>query len=149
MFAKPSVSGHGKHACEIQGQQAGAAPHLPNAASVCARCARVFRTPSTNPTSQRFPFLQADAEEYNTMSAEGVLSCVRLHGVVSMPYKTSAYNIPMTIYVPNGYPQRAPIMFVLETSAVAIKPQHPHVGPNGMVYLPYSPMPNITTTFPY
>ncbi len=28
-------------------------------------------------------------------------------------------------------------MFVMETSDVAIKPQHPHVGPNGMVYLPY------------
>ena len=71
------------------------------------------------------------------MTAQGVLSCLRLHGVVSMPYKSSSYNIPMSILVPFSYPQRPPYLFVLETSAVAIKPQHPPVGPNGMVYLPY------------
>lgn len=85
----------------------------------------------------RFPYLMADAEEYNTHTAEGHLSCVRLHGVVTMQYRQSSYNIPMAIFVSSNYIQRAPILFVLETSSVAIKPQHPHVGPNGMVYLPY------------
>lgn len=43
----------------------------------------------------------------------------------------------MAIFVSSNYPRRAPILFVCETSTVAVKPQHPHVGPNGMVYLPY------------
>jgi hypothetical protein len=85
----------------------------------------------------RFPYLEADAEEYDTRTAEGLLSCVRLYGVVTMQYKQSSYNIPMAIFVSSNYIQRAPILFVLETSSIAIKPNHPHVGPNGMVYLPY------------
>jgi hypothetical protein len=34
----------------------------------------------------RFPHLIAEAEDYNTQTSEGILSCVRLHGTVAMQF---------------------------------------------------------------
>jgi hypothetical protein len=64
-----------------------------------------------------------------------------------MMFKQSSYNVQMDVLVPSNYPLCAPIIFVLETSSVVIKPNHPHVGPNGMVHLSYRPRPERDSIF--
>ena len=58
-------------------------------------------------------------------------------GTISMDYRGAAYNIPVDVYLPPPYPHRPPAVYVRPTASMAIKPNHPHVGSDGQVYMPY------------
>uniref|UniRef100_A0A7S1ZAS4 UEV domain-containing protein n=1 Tax=Ditylum brightwellii TaxID=49249 RepID=A0A7S1ZAS4_9STRA len=58
-------------------------------------------------------------------------------GTVAMIYKGNTYNIPVDMYLPPGYPVRAPVCFVRPVAGMEIKSKHKHVGSDGMIYAPY------------
>lgn len=62
---------------------------------------------------------------------------LRLAGVVPIVFNRNAYNIPVTIWIPEVYPRAPPTCFVTPTKDMRIKPQHRHVDAQGMIYLPY------------
>ena len=47
------------------------------------------------------------------------------------------YNIPVSIWLPEAYPRQQPIMYVVPTPDMIIKPHHSFVDPSGMVFSPY------------
>ena len=47
------------------------------------------------------------------------------------------YNIPVSVWLPEGYPRYPPIMYVLPTPDMVIKPQHSFVDASGVVSSPY------------
>ena len=47
------------------------------------------------------------------------------------------YNIPVSIWLPEGYPRHPPIMYVLPTPDMIIKPHHSFVDASGVVSSPY------------
>jgi hypothetical protein len=50
--------------------------HMIHMLQVCARARACAPVAQTTQFHQRFPYLQADAEEYNTMTAEGsIITC--------------------------------------------------------------------------
>lgn len=54
-----------------------------------------------------------------------------------MYYRGTRYNIPMSFWIPEMYPQHAPITFVSPTENMIIKPKHKHVDTQGRCYSPY------------
>ena len=47
------------------------------------------------------------------------------------------YNIPVQIWLPEGYARQPPIMYVVPTSTMIIKPGHSFVDASGVVSSPY------------
>lgn len=47
------------------------------------------------------------------------------------------YNIPVSLWLPESYPQVPPIMYVVPTPDMIIKPRHPFVDASGLVSTPY------------
>ncbi len=47
------------------------------------------------------------------------------------------YNIPVSVWLPEGYPRYPPIMYVLPTPDMIIKPHHSFVDASGVVSSPY------------
>ena len=73
-----------------------------------------------------------------------------LRGTIPMQYKGITYHLPIDLYLPPNYPYVCPTVYVRPVSTMSIKPNHKHVGLDGMVYLPYlaqwKPPPPSTTT---
>ena len=63
------------------------------------------------------------------MHRQGMIGPVRLQGV--------KYNIPVQIWLPEGYARQPPIMYVVPTSTMIIKPAHSFVDASGIVSSPY------------
>jgi len=61
---------------------------------------------------------------------------VTFSGTLPIQYKGATYNIPITLYVVPGYPRQPPLAYVTPTADMAIKPNHQHVGNDGMCYMP-------------
>jgi len=59
-----------------------------------------------------------------------------LDGTIEIIYRTSTYNIPIELHFPPRYPLGPPVIFVRPAASMMIKPNHRHVGPDGMVYMP-------------
>jgi ESCRT-I complex subunit TSG101 len=47
------------------------------------------------------------------------------------------YNIPVQIWLPEAYARHPPIMYVVPTSTMIIKPNHSFVDASGVVSSPY------------
>lgn len=60
-----------------------------------------------------------------------------LRGTIPMQYKGVLYHLPIDLYLPPSYPCVCPTVYVRPVSSMCIKPNHKHVGLDGMVYLPY------------
>lgn len=54
-----------------------------------------------------------------------------------MYYQGVKYNIPVALWLPERYPLVPPMMYVVPTPDMVIKPRHPFVDPNGLVGSPY------------
>lgn len=61
----------------------------------------------------------------------------QLEGTVEIVYKGNTYNTPVAIWLLESYPNAAPRCFVVPTREMKIKDRHAHVGPQGLIYLPY------------
>jgi ESCRT-I complex subunit TSG101 len=62
---------------------------------------------------------------------------LQLYGTIPIYFKGAKYNIPMNFFIPETYPQHAPISFVSPTDNMIIKPKHRHVDIQGRCYSPY------------
>ncbi|KAJ3139403.1 hypothetical protein HK101_003647 [Irineochytrium annulatum] len=62
-----------------------------------------------------------------------VLLC--LHGTVPISFKGVTYNIPVAVWVPQGYPQHPPMAFVTPTATMVVR-EGKHVDKAGRVYHP-------------
>ena len=60
-----------------------------------------------------------------------------LRGTIPMIYKNVTYNLPVDLYLPPSFPYVPPTVYVRPIGGMSIKPNHKHVGLDGMVYLPY------------
>jgi len=58
-------------------------------------------------------------------------------GTLAMSYRGATYNIPVDAYLPPPYPHRPPVVYVRPTPGMVVKPNHPHVGSDGCVFMPY------------
>ena len=47
------------------------------------------------------------------------------------------YNIPVQVWLPEAYARQPPIMYVVPTSTMIIKPSHSFVDASGVVSSPY------------
>lgn len=65
-----------------------------------------------------------------------------------MQYKGIMYHLPIDLYLPPSYPKIGPTVYVRPVASMCIKPNHKHVGLDGMVYLPYLAEWNASTTIP-
>ncbi|KAI1304614.1 Tumor susceptibility -like protein [Halotydeus destructor] len=59
-----------------------------------------------------------------------------LQGTIPVTYRGSTYNIPISMYIPDNYPQSPPLCYVKPTNDMQIK-QSKHVDGSGRIYLPY------------
>lgn len=64
--------------------------------------------------------------------------CLVLQGTIAIVFRGNTYQLLVDIYLPSGYPIRPPVSFVRLAKNQYLKENHPHVGSDGMVYLPYT-----------
>ena len=57
--------------------------------------------------------------------------------MVSVCLQGTKYNIPVQIWLPEGYARQPPIMYVVPTPTMIIKPNHSFVDASGVVLSPY------------
>lgn len=87
-------------------------------------------------TSQEFPtlVLKVDAYTYpNGRTADLLVAS----GTLPVYYLGVKYNIPVTLWVGEGYPAAAPTLYVTPTASMVIKPGHALVDGSGLVATPY------------
>eukprot|EP00545_Synedropsis_sp_CCMP1620_P007391 CAMPEP_0119009060 /NCGR_PEP_ID=MMETSP1176-20130426/4118_1 /TAXON_ID=265551 /ORGANISM="Synedropsis recta cf, Strain CCMP1620" /LENGTH=414 /DNA_ID=CAMNT_0006961505 /DNA_START=92 /DNA_END=1333 /DNA_ORIENTATION=+ len=61
-----------------------------------------------------------------------------LKGTISIHFRGTEYQQLMDLHLPPGYPVRPPVAYVrLAAPNMYLKENHPHVGHDGQVYLPY------------
>ena len=66
-------------------------------------------------------------------------NCLVLQGTIAIVFRGSTYQLLVDIYLPAGYPTRPPISYIrLANPNMYLKENHPHVGRDGMVYMPYT-----------
>jgi ESCRT-I complex subunit TSG101 len=64
--------------------------------------------------------------------------CLVLQGTIAIVFRGNTYQLLVDIYLPPGYPLRPPVSYVRLTQNMYLKENHPHVGNDGMVYMPYT-----------
>jgi ESCRT-I complex subunit TSG101 len=61
-----------------------------------------------------------------------------LQGTIAIVFRGQTYQLLVDIYLPPGYPIRPPVSYVRLAENMYLKENHPHVGSDGMVYMPYT-----------
>ena len=64
--------------------------------------------------------------------------CLVLQGTIAIVFRGNTYQLLVDIYLPGGYPVRPPVSYVRLAPNMYLKSNHPHVGSDGMVYMPYT-----------
>ena len=64
-------------------------------------------------------------------------NCMVFQGTIAIVFRGNTYQLLVDIYLPPGYPSRAPVSYVRLAQNMYLKENHPHVGSDGMVYMPY------------
>jgi len=64
-------------------------------------------------------------------------NCMVLQGTIAIVFRGNTYQLLVDIYLPPGYPIRPPVSYVRLAKNMYLKENHPHVGSDGMVYMPY------------
>ncbi|KAL3918740.1 MAG: hypothetical protein SGILL_004091 [Bacillariaceae sp.] len=67
--------------------------------------------------------------------------CLVLQGTIAIVFRGQTYQLLVDVYLPPGYPIRPPVSYIrLAENMVSsyLKENHPHVGSDGMVYMPYT-----------
>ncbi|KAG0577799.1 hypothetical protein M758_5G175900 [Ceratodon purpureus] len=73
-------------------------------------------------------FSHIDGRTINVLQAEGT---------IPIYYHSVKYNIPIVIWLLETYPRQPPLVYVMPTRDMIIKPRHPNVDASGMVNSPY------------
>ena len=59
-----------------------------------------------------------------------------LHGLLPISFRGASYNIPIQIWIPYGYPDEVPIVYVVPNSEMLVRKSE-FVDPNGRCVFPY------------
>jgi len=65
-------------------------------------------------------------------------NCLVLQGTIAIVFRGTTYQLLADIFLPPGYPRRLPVSYLRLGANMYLKENHPHVGSDGMVYLPYT-----------
>ena len=84
----------------------------------------------------QFPSLTPEVASH-TSNDGSTNKLFKLTGTVPITYMNARYNIPVDIWLPQGYPHKQPKAYVTPTATMAVKPRHRHVGADGICYFPY------------
>ena len=71
------------------------------------------------------------------LSTVNYASTMALCGTVAIKYRGATYNIPIELFLPPNYGPKGPVIYVRPATGMKLKERHPHVGGDGMVYMPY------------
>eukprot|EP01134_Creolimax_fragrantissima_P003024 CFRG3024T1 len=82
-----------------------------------------------------YPSLQPRTEMYTTNDGRS-RSLLNLFGTLPIEYRGCRYNIPIVVWILNVHPENVPVVYVMPTSSMLVKPG-PHVDNDGLVYHPY------------
>lgn len=85
---------------------------------------------------EEFPSLQVKTETFTDNDGKAS-NLLQVDGTVPMYYLEVMYNIPVTFWLLEDYPKKAPRVFVTPTRDMIIKRPHRHVDPSGSVSVPY------------
>ena len=69
------------------------------------------------------------------MGSESIL--ISLDGTIPIIFSGQQYNIPVNIWIVENFPYMCPVCYVTPVAGMKIKPRHPHVDPQGLIYHPY------------
>ncbi|KAJ3463847.1 hypothetical protein MRS44_008633 [Fusarium solani] len=61
---------------------------------------------------------------------------LHLSGTLPVNFRGTTYRFPVSIWVPHAYPREPPMIYVVPTETMMIRPGQ-HVDPQGLVYHPY------------
>ena len=69
---------------------------------------------------------------------ENGASALLLHfkGTIPVNFRGATYRIPIALWIPHRYPQEGPLVYVVPTDGMVIRPGQ-HVSGEGRVYHPY------------
>lgn len=65
-------------------------------------------------------------------------NCLVLQGTIAIMFRGQTYQLLVDVFLPPGYPRRPPVSYLRLAPNMYLKENHPHVGSDGMVYLPYT-----------
>ncbi|KAK9787367.1 hypothetical protein WJX73_002163 [Symbiochloris irregularis] len=85
---------------------------------------------------QEFPTLRVQTQHY-THTNGSVVELLMAEGTLPMYYSGVKYNIPVQLWLSEHFPHRAPIVYVVPTPDMIIKPRHSFVDASGIVSTPY------------
>lgn len=85
---------------------------------------------------QDFPSLTLKVQKY-THTDGTTVPLLMADGTLPMYYQGVKYNIPVSLWLPERYPHVAPIMYVVPTPDMIIKPRHAFVDASGVVSSAY------------
>ncbi|KAK9861601.1 hypothetical protein WJX84_010622 [Apatococcus fuscideae] len=86
--------------------------------------------------AQDFPTLLIKQENY-TYPSGSTFMLLKAEGTLPMVYQGVKYNIPVCVWLPEQFPWTAPILYVVPTPDMIIKPRHSFVDPSGLAMTPY------------
>eukprot|EP00691_Histiona_aroides_P000746 EC850211.1.p1 GENE.EC850211.1~~EC850211.1.p1 ORF type:complete len:117 (+),score=22.19 EC850211.1:85-435(+) len=74
----------------------------------------------------------------NLVRTDGTESrLLQIKGTIPMHYGGHQYNVPLVIWITEGFPSTPPVVFVTPTQNMFIVESHHHVGMDGLVYHQY------------
>lgn len=85
---------------------------------------------------QDFPSLTLKTQKYTHTDGRTV-PLLMADGTLPMYYQGVKYNIPVSLWLPDRYPNVPPIMYVVPTPDMIIKPRHAFVDASGVVSSAY------------
>mmetsp|Transcript_1104 Transcript_1104/g.3050 ORF Transcript_1104/g.3050 Transcript_1104/m.3050 type:complete len:537 (+) Transcript_1104:245-1855(+) len=83
-----------------------------------------------------FPSLSVSVATFTHNNGNNV-KILKLEGTAPMYYQGQKYNLPLTIYLLEGYPRAPPRVYLTPTSEMVIKSNHKFVDASGCVNSPY------------
>ena len=99
-------------------------------------CALAHTHITQQTTLQEFPTLVLKVDAYTHPNGR-TSDLLVATGTLPVYYLGVKYNIPVTLWVGEGYPAAAPTLYVTPTAAMVIKPGHSLVDGSGLVATPY------------
>lgn len=98
------------------------------------RCVQAFVTPPTiEIIREGFPFNKYHVHRRNFDNNEWL--CIT--GQLSIRNIRHRYNVPIVIWISHKFPTDAPIVTLLDSTDIAIMPDHSNVDKRGLIFLPY------------
>ncbi|TAQ88945.1 hypothetical protein B7494_g2707 [Chlorociboria aeruginascens] len=95
-------------------------------------------TRTYNDVAQTLSHYSSLSPRTDVYTYENGVSALLLHlsGTLPVTFRGTVYRFPIALWIPHGYPQEAPLVYVTPTDGMVVRPGQ-HVDPQGKVYHPY------------